>query len=445
VDTCGAWEFPKDYDPDGSPQYLNPLVGRRYVPNNMGYALVKSGTADLFALRLKRKGTVVSYQITPNPHIPEDFNIIMYPINPGYVKNGTLDGMVGLVPDEEYPNAILGERGSYFKPGEAYSLKASIDQEESEIQSYFSQTSGTPSTPQGELLRDWNNKLSKRSLVNTYVWSAPGGLYSEERQFSDVLLESSGSTFYFEGMAGVAAQGKFHAAGVGIFYELDLLFGGHTQTVKVSGMEQTNTFGLSVSVTGEGWLNEWNTTTNEYEPFDCPGKVDTYRFMTYRLAPKENHFDTFFDKVVDDNWLRNSTSPSAIALNQVKSSEKNPVWRVLHRVTFVSRIPPPFEPSPVESLPPEVTPPIDQDGNAWLFKLVKEALGQIYNPSPSQIGAAVDTTLDVTLVTLSPSWADFYGRASDKAAHPEEAEMLKTLRLDIKRYFIDYFESLSAV
>lgn len=444
VDCCGAWEVPKDYNHDGTSQYLNSQVGRRYIPNNMGYALVKSGTADLFALRLKRKKTVVSYQVVPNANIPLDFNVIMFPINSGYVKNGTLDGMVGLVADDDYPSAILGERGSYFKPVEAYRLKEQIDLEESQVQAYFDQTSTSPSTPEGELLRDWNKKLSKRSLFNTYVWTAPGGLYSEERQFSDVQSSSSGSTFYIQGMAGIALEGKFRAGGVGIFYELDLLLGGHFQEVKVSGSEQTNTFGLLVSVTGEGWLNQWNAATKQYESFDCPGKVDIYRFMTYRLAPKEEYFDTFFSKVVDDNWLRTSNSPHAIALNEVKYGDKNPVWRVLHRVTFVSRVPPPFEPAPVESDLPIVYQPIDLEGNAWLLQLIKDALRSTPNPTPNQIGTVVDTTLDETLVTLSPSWADFYRRAQDPVAHQAEAKILQSIRLDVKRYFIDYFESLAS-
>ena len=86
------------------------LVGAT-LPNNMGYALVKSGTADLYALRLKRTGSLVAFQILPNPDIPEDWNIIMFPLNPKYIKNGTLDGMVGLVADQDYPNAVSGERG----------------------------------------------------------------------------------------------------------------------------------------------------------------------------------------------------------------------------------------------------------------------------------------------------------------------------------------------
>ena len=64
------------YDRGGKPRWLNPAVGRRYLPANVGYALVKSGTADLFALRLKRTGSLVAFQVLPNPDIPEDWNVL---------------------------------------------------------------------------------------------------------------------------------------------------------------------------------------------------------------------------------------------------------------------------------------------------------------------------------------------------------------------------------
>ncbi|NIV32885.1 MAG: hypothetical protein GWN58_26585, partial [Anaerolineae bacterium] len=38
---AGGWEAAKDHDQNGRRRYLNPEVGRRYLPNNMGYALVK--------------------------------------------------------------------------------------------------------------------------------------------------------------------------------------------------------------------------------------------------------------------------------------------------------------------------------------------------------------------------------------------------------------------
>ena len=73
-------------------------VGARFVPENTGFALVQSETADVFALRLVHTGALVAYQMRPNPDIPKDWNIITFPIDPRYTKQGTLDGKVGLEP-----------------------------------------------------------------------------------------------------------------------------------------------------------------------------------------------------------------------------------------------------------------------------------------------------------------------------------------------------------
>jgi hypothetical protein len=84
---------------------------------------------DVFALRLAHNNALVSYRFLPNPDIPKDWNIISFPINPTYTKQGTLDGKVGLQgdgsvqPDPDYPNAASYGQWSYFKPIEAYSVK----------------------------------------------------------------------------------------------------------------------------------------------------------------------------------------------------------------------------------------------------------------------------------------------------------------------------------
>ena len=76
-----------------------PDLGARWLPDNTGMALVQSQTADVFALRLVHTGALVAYQMRPNPDIPKDWNVLTFPIDPHYVKQGTLDGKVGLEPD----------------------------------------------------------------------------------------------------------------------------------------------------------------------------------------------------------------------------------------------------------------------------------------------------------------------------------------------------------
>lgn len=95
----GKWESP---DPA---TYLNPQVGRRFLPDNVGYALVSSLTADVYLTFNVATHAAVGRSVVPNPDIPPDNNIITFQINSGYTKNGTLDGKVGLYTDPDYRQA----------------------------------------------------------------------------------------------------------------------------------------------------------------------------------------------------------------------------------------------------------------------------------------------------------------------------------------------------
>jgi hypothetical protein len=94
--------------------------------------------------------------------------------------------------------------------------------------------------------------------------------------------------------------------------------------------------------------------------------------MTFYLAPKKSNFETFWSKVVDPNWLNRqgayvgTDDPDAFALRQAKANP-NAVWRVLHRVTYVNRVP--GLSGDAETLPPNVRRPDDQSisQNIWLI------------------------------------------------------------------------------
>jgi hypothetical protein len=449
VDCCGFWETKKDYD-GGAPRYWNPEIGQRYLPNNMGYALVKSGTADLYALRLPKTGAVFSYVIVPNKDLPKDFNIIMFPINPSYVKNGTLDGMVGLIPDPDYPSALIGESGSYFKPIEAYALKRKIEQEKEVIKTYFTQISVDPSNLteadedkiktgiSGALLRDWREKISKRSIANTYVWTAQGGMYKDEEEFIDIKTTSNGGVYSVNLQVGGYTEFELRAGGVGVDLQADFMFGQRWEGEAVTTEEYKNSFGLSVDVTAEGWLNQYNQETGEYEEFDCPGKVDTYRFFSFFLSPATENFSTFFEQVVDPNWLNNSNSANAVALLQAQS-DQNKVWRVLHRVTFVSRVPQTFKATPDNSTPPAPQMPVNTAFNVWFIDFVNQNTGA--DKSRGNIERAVDTVLDTQLKDLNPYWAAFLDEAQQNP-DGDAAKQLYDIRNSSKAYMIEYFDAL---
>ncbi|MEU1125677.1 LamG domain-containing protein [Streptomyces sp. NPDC005899] len=121
---------------------LNSDLGPRYVPANTGMALVQSQTADVFALRLAHTGALVAYRMLPNPDIPLDWNIVHFPINPRYTKQGTLDGGVGFdafgkVTDPDYPTATTYGEYSYFKPRDAYALKRRITRDQQRLQAFY--------------------------------------------------------------------------------------------------------------------------------------------------------------------------------------------------------------------------------------------------------------------------------------------------------------------
>ena len=125
-----------------------PHLGQRFIPKNIGYALVTSGLADVFVSKLKRSGRMIGYQVLPVEGVPMDVNTITFLINPAYTMAGSLDGLTGSratsdrffkhVPEMRSQFGSLYP-ASYFRLKEAYDLKAQIDQQDKLHQSYFNQ------------------------------------------------------------------------------------------------------------------------------------------------------------------------------------------------------------------------------------------------------------------------------------------------------------------
>lgn len=123
-----------------------PHLGRRFIPKNVGYAVIVSGLADVYVTRLSRTKRMVSYQVVPNPDIPLDINTITFLMNPAYTMNGSLDGMTGSSPtsDRFFPHVadMRAQYGSlypasYYRIQEAYELKQQIEQQDKERETYF--------------------------------------------------------------------------------------------------------------------------------------------------------------------------------------------------------------------------------------------------------------------------------------------------------------------
>lgn len=121
-------------------------LGRRWIPKNVGYALVVSGMADVFVTKLARSGRMVTYDIRPVADVPLDVNTITFLINPAYTLNGSLDGMVGSQAADRtfygHVPALRAQHGSlypasYFRLEEAYALKETIDRQDKEREAFF--------------------------------------------------------------------------------------------------------------------------------------------------------------------------------------------------------------------------------------------------------------------------------------------------------------------
>lgn len=125
-----------------------PHLGKRFIPKNVGYALVISGLADVFITKLSRSGKMVGYDVRPVDGIPPDVNTITFLINPAYTMNGSLDGMTGssATSDRFFQHVpqMRSQYGSlypasYYRLQEAYNLKQAIEREDKRRESYFQQ------------------------------------------------------------------------------------------------------------------------------------------------------------------------------------------------------------------------------------------------------------------------------------------------------------------
>lgn len=121
-------------------------LGARFLPKNVGYALVVSALADVFVTRLKETQKMISYTVTPTPDVPPQINTITFLIDPAYTLNGTLDGQVGTHAADErfYRNApaMRARQGalfpaSYMRLREALGLQRQIEQQDKQRESFF--------------------------------------------------------------------------------------------------------------------------------------------------------------------------------------------------------------------------------------------------------------------------------------------------------------------
>src|SRR5690606_1608725 len=126
-------------------------------------------------------------------------------------------------------------------------------------------------------------------------------------------------------------------------------------------------------------------------------------------------FSTFFDRVVDPQWLNLSHDPRAAALREARGESDQQPWRVLHRVTYVSRIPPEYEIAPKQGGESVRDVPANIPASGLLLDLIPHRLQMLRmenHYSPAQIGKAVKMVMDNDLANFLPRWKAFLEEAS---------------------------------
>lgn len=125
-----------------------PHLGKRFVPKNIGYALVVSALADVFITQLKSTKRMIGYQVQPVENIPPDVNTITFLMNPAYTMAGSLDGLTGSSATSQrffkHVPKMRAQYGSlypasYYRLQEAYDIKGQIEQQDKTRESYFAQ------------------------------------------------------------------------------------------------------------------------------------------------------------------------------------------------------------------------------------------------------------------------------------------------------------------
>jgi len=398
-----------------------PFGWRRFVPENTGLALVQSETADVFALRLRHNNALISFTMRPNPDIPKDWNILHFPINSRYVKQGTLDGKIGPAVDVDYPNALnYSPDSSYFKPVEAYALKNRIQKEEKALETYYNQFNASnkgrkayfPSESATELTEaDELRKKMRRNLVNNYVWTSDGGLFAETQQTMEVQTETSGGTYEFTGKGGIDLGINFAVAKAAASFELSALFVGQHKLNVSKSKEAKTAFQLNVGldkVERDLYMRDENKVVlldksdpKRPKPIKHPYKVDAYRFMSFFLEENSDHFDLFFNQIVDPIWIEQSDDPAARALREARQEgKKPPCWRIMHRVTYVSRVLPPLDQSAPPSLEKALQ-TLDIESNYELIRQLEPYVSNKLGSFP-EFTEAVRETIRQNLPELQP-------------------------------------------
>ncbi|KAL3295215.1 Concanavalin A-like lectin/glucanases superfamily protein [Colletotrichum asianum] len=342
-----------------------------FEPSNTGLALIESEAADVFALRLQMRGSiapVVAYQMRPNPDIPKDRNLVSFEINPTYTKQGCLDGRRGATNDLDYPALSSAPKdASYFKPTEAYALRERIRRAEEQLQGEYDR--------QSLLYTDELPQRTHRNICNAYVWTADGGTFQETNSTLDMVKSEVGGNLDTKTSLVDSDEEEVSVMNINANRSVDAMFSAHFNFVTTKDKSSEEGFELATELPPSVDIRYQDKGSGKY--FKTPGAVDAYRWMSFWLEPSVEATDTFFEHVLNHVWLEESPEPNAQLLRTLREGLKNETgnartkaWRVLHRCTYVSRIPEKIESRPRDAMSTKEQKPstlLADIGSNWLL------------------------------------------------------------------------------
>ena len=212
--------------------------------------------------------------------------------------------------------------------------KADVEQRQKDIEAVHSDLSArehasTSFAAWQRTMESLQVRAGKRNIVNTYIWDADGGFHAEQQQFASTIEHSIGGSFNLS----IGLGGKSKVAVSKMMLAATAL--ATTKLTQTMSKTEASGKGMELRVNVDGVESRGITDHRDY-PILPGEKVDRYRFMSFYLEKKVDHWKDFFNQVVDPEWLA-SNDEEARALRQTKNAMPNEVWRVLHRVTYVER------------------------------------------------------------------------------------------------------------
>ncbi|KAF5620263.1 hypothetical protein F52700_11585 [Fusarium sp. NRRL 52700] len=366
-----------------------------YVALNTGLALVESETADLYALRLQMPGPItplVAYQLNPRPGTPKDSNLVGFQINRAYTKQGCLDGRHGLTNDPDYPvTSSAPKDASYFKPLEAYALRRQIQRAEEQRGAEYERHSLIAGTVLPQRIY--------RNICNSYKWTADYGSEKETISTLDMVQSEGAMSLNSKISAGYALDMEIAFGNVLTTLDVDAMYSAHFNFNMTKEKTLDRGFELDAVLPPKVSIRDEDPATGEF--VKRPGAVDAYRWMSFWLEPSVEATDTFFEKVIDPAWLEQSPDKDAQLLrtlrekvNKQEGNARTKAWRVLHRCTYVSRVP-----EKVEQRLAKFADPQDEEQ-----RLSESGDAQNKDQIPAEFGDAQGDEKSTPLVDISANW-----------------------------------------